>query len=97
MTKEGKDKEFLEYVIKAIVNHPEDVKIQRSIDERGVLLSLKVNPKDVGIVIGRKGQTVTAIRTLLKIIGTREKAYVNLRVELPEGRTEREVEENLEV
>lgn len=97
MAKDGKDKEFLEYVIKAIVNQPEDVKIQRSIDERGVLLNLKVNPKDVGIVIGRKGQTVTAIRTLLKIIGTREKAYVNLRVELPEGRSEREVEENLEV
>lgn len=97
MVKGETDKNFLEYVIKAIVNYPDDVKIERTIDERGVLLNLRVNPKDVGIVIGRKGQTVTAVRTLLKIIGTKEKAYVNLKVELPEGKSEREVEENIEV
>lgn len=98
MAKAAQDQAFLEYVIKAIVNSPDEVKVDRVIDERGVLLTLKVDPKDIGIVIGKKGQTVTAVRTLLKIIGTQEKAYVNLKVELPEeGRIDGSRDRDLEV
>ena len=56
--------EFLENILKSLVNHPEDVKIERTVDEMGVLLTIKLNPADVGIVIGRKGNTIRAIRTL---------------------------------
>ncbi|KKS65732.1 MAG: hypothetical protein UV34_C0009G0003 [Parcubacteria group bacterium GW2011_GWB1_42_6] len=62
------DQEFVEYVIKSIVDHPEDVKTERQIDEMGVLLTLKVNPEDMGQVIGRQGGTARAIRTLLRVI-----------------------------
>ncbi len=80
-----KDKEFLEYVVKELVDHPEDVKIERKVDEMGVLLSLKVNPKDMGQVIGRKGSTARAIRSLVRIIGLKNHARVNLKIEEPEG------------
>jgi len=80
-----KDQEFLEYVVKAIVSHPDDVSIQRTVDEMGVLLSLKLNPEDMGQIIGRSGQTARALRTLLKIIGTQNNARVNLKIEEPEG------------
>ena len=63
MTNE-QDKEFLEFVVKHIVDNPKDVEIKRDIDERGVLLSLKVNPQDMGQVIGREGQTAKAMRSL---------------------------------
>lgn len=79
------DKDFLEYVVKAIVGHPEDVSSERNIDERGVLLTLKINPEDMGYVIGRQGQTAKAIRTLLKIVGAKNNARVNLKIEEPEG------------
>lgn len=74
------DQGFLEYVVKSIVSHPEDVQIDRSVDERGVLLTLKINPADMGFVIGRQGQTARAIRTLLKIVGARNNARVNLKI-----------------
>lgn len=80
-----KDQEFVEYVVKAIVNHPEDVKTERSVDEMGVLITLKINPEDMGYVIGKQGQTARAIRTLLKIVGAKEKARVNLKIHEPEG------------
>lgn len=79
------DQAFLEYVIKAIVNHPEDVKTDRTVDERGVLITLDVNPSDMGYVIGRQGQTARAVRTLLKIVGAKNNARVNLKVNEPEG------------
>ena len=79
------DKEFLEFIVKAIVGHPKDVKIDRTVDERGVLLTLDINPEDMGYVIGRRGQTAQAIRTLLKIIGAKNNARVNLKVNEPEG------------
>ncbi len=79
------DKEFLEFIVKAIVGHPEDVKIDRTVDERGVLLTLDINPEDMGYVIGRRGQTAQAMRTLLKIIGAKNNARVNLKVNEPEG------------
>ncbi len=79
------DQEFLEVVIKAIVNHPDDVKVERVVDERGVLLTLDVNPSDMGYVIGRQGQTARAVRTLLKIVGAKNNARVNLKINEPEG------------
>ena len=87
MNKEA-DKEFLEFVVKAIVDHPEDVHVERIVDERGVLLSLRVNALDMGQVIGRKGETANkAIRPLLKIVGVKNNARVNLKIEEPEGST----------
>ncbi len=80
-----KDEDFLEYVIKALVSHPEDVKVTRKVDEMGVLLSLKVNQEDMGQIIGRQGNTARAIRTLLRIIGLKNNARVNLKIEEPEG------------
>lgn len=79
------DKEFLEYLIKSIVDHPEDVKIDRKVDEMGVLLSLKVNPQDMGQVVGRQGSTAKAVRSLLRIVGIKNNARVNLKIEEPEG------------
>lgn len=79
------DQEFVEYVVKAIVGHPEDVQTDRTIDERGVLITLKVNPADMGYVIGRQGQTARSIRTLLKIVGAKNNARVNLKIYEPEG------------
>ncbi len=82
------DKEFLETIVKALVNKPEDVVVERVIDERGVLLTLKVNPEEMGKIIGKQGQTARALRTLLRIIGNRNNSYVNLKVYEPnkEGR-----------
>jgi len=79
------DKDFLEMVVKSIVNNPNDVVVDRTIDERGVLLTLKTNPADMGYVIGRKGQTAQSIRTLLKIIGAKNNSRVNLKIFDPEG------------
>ena len=87
--KETNDKDFLEYVVKALVDHPEDVKLERRVDEMGVLLSLKVNPEDMGQIIGRGGATARAIRSLVRIIGLRNHARVNLKIEEPEGREEK--------
>lgn len=82
-----RDQEFVEYIVKSIVGHPEDVKTERTIDEMGVLITLKINPADMGYVIGRQGQTARAIRTLLKIVGARNNARVNLKIQEPEGST----------
>jgi predicted RNA-binding protein YlqC (UPF0109 family) len=80
-----KDRDFLEYVVKAIVDNPEDVIVERKIDEMGVLITLSVNPKDMGMVIGREGSTAKAIRTLLRVVGARNNARVNLKINEPEG------------
>jgi len=85
MAKAETDKEFLEFIIKALVDHPEDVKIDRRVDEMGVLLSLKVNPEDMGQIIGREGSTARAIRSLVRIVGLKNHARVNLKIEEPEG------------
>ena len=79
------DQEFLEYLVKSLVDHPEDVSVSRKVDEMGVLLSLRVNPIDMGQVVGRQGATAKAIRSLLKIVGIKNNARVNLRIEEPEG------------
>lgn len=83
------DKDFLEFVVKSIVDHPDDVKIDRKVDEMGVLLSLHVNPQDMGQVVGRQGSTAKAIRSLLRIVGIKNNARINLKIEEPEGSTRR--------
>jgi len=85
MAKATIDEEFLEYVIKALVDNPGDVKIDRKVDEMGVLLSLKVNPEDMGQIIGKAGSTARAIRSLVRIVGLKNHARVNLKIEEPEG------------
>jgi len=79
------DKEFLEFIVKAIVGNPDDVKVDRKVDEMGVLLTLDLNPEDMGYVIGKQGQTAKAVRTLLKIIGAKNQARVNLKINDPRG------------
>jgi len=79
------DQEFIEMVVKAIVSNPEDVKTERKVDEMGVLITLHINPEDMGYVIGRGGQTARALRTLLKIVGAKNNARVNLKIYEPEG------------
>lgn len=79
------DQEFLEFVVKRLVDNPNDVSVERTIDEMGVLLTLKVNPKDMGQIIGREGQTARALRTLLRVIGAKHNARVNLKIYEPEG------------
>ncbi|MBI2446658.1 MAG: KH domain-containing protein [Parcubacteria group bacterium] len=79
------DQEFLEYLVKSIVDHPDDVKVDRKVDEMGVLLDLRVNQEDMGMLIGRQGSTAKALRTLLRIVGARHNARVNLKIEEPEG------------
>jgi uncharacterized protein len=85
MTESMKDKDFVEYVVKQLVDNPDDVKVERKIDEMGVLISLDVNPNDMGMVIGREGMTAKALRTLLRVIGARNNARVNLKINEPEG------------
>jgi predicted RNA-binding protein YlqC (UPF0109 family) len=80
-----RDQQFLEYVIKSLVDKPEEVKIDRTVDEMGVLLKLTVNRDDMGKVIGRSGATAKAIRTILRVVGMKNDARVNLKIEEPEG------------
>lgn len=87
MTDTAKDREFVEYVVKMLVDHPDDVKVERKIDEMGVLVTLDVNPEDMGMVIGREGVTAKALRTLLRVIGARNNARVNLKINEPVGST----------
>ena len=79
------DQSFVEGIVKSIVNHPGDVRTERIVDERGVLITLHINPEDMGYVIGRQGQTARALRTLLKIVGAKNNARVNLKIYEPEG------------
>ena len=96
------DVAFLEYVVKGLVDNPNDVKVARTVDEMGVLLTLSVNPADMGKVIGRMGNTAKAIRTLLRVVGMKNNARVNLKINEPEGgmpkapRTDKTVDESLE-
>ncbi len=87
MAKMEKDQEFVESVIKSLVDHPEDVKTERKIDEMGVLITLHVHPEDMGQVIGRSGATAKSIRTLLRVVGAKNNARVNLKIVEPEGST----------
>lgn len=79
------DKQFLETVVKSLVDHPDSVKIVRTVDEMGVLLTLDVHADDMGKIIGRSGNTAKAIRTLLRVVGMKHDARVNLKINEPEG------------
>ena len=85
MSEKELDYEFLEYVVKTLVDNPNDVKIERTVDEMGVLLTLGVNSADMGKVIGRQGNTAKAIRILLRVVGMKNNARVNLKINEPEG------------
>lgn len=80
-----KDKEFIEFVVKCLVNHPDDVTTKREVDEMGVLIELTVNPEDMGQVIGKDGRTAKALRTLLRVMGAKNNARINLKIIEPEG------------
>lgn len=73
--------------MKSLVDNPNDVKVDRTIDEMGVLLTLSVNPADMGKIIGRKGNTAKAVRTLLRVVGMKNNARVNMKINEPEGST----------
>ncbi len=79
------DQQFLESVVKALVDHPDSVTINRTVDEMGVLLTLDVHAEDMGKIIGRSGNTAKAIRTLLRVVGMKNDARVNLKINEPEG------------
>lgn len=74
------DQQFVEYVVKSLVEHPDDVTVERVIDEKGVLLTLTVNPDDLGRVIGKRGATAQSLRTLLRALGTKNDARYNLKI-----------------
>lgn len=74
------DQQFIEYIVKSVVGNPEAVKIERTIDEKGVLLELTVDPEDLGRVIGKRGATAQSLRTLLRALGTKNDARYNLKI-----------------
>lgn len=79
------DQQFLDFVVKSLVDNQNDVKITRTVDEMGVLMTLEVNAADMGKVIGRSGNTAKAIRTLLRVVGMKNNSRVNLKINEPEG------------
>lgn len=79
------DKEFVETIVKAIVDKPEKVKVDRKVDEMGVLLELTVDAEDMGKIIGKEGRTAKALRTLLRVLGAKSNARLNLKIIEPEG------------
>ena len=85
MAEKHSDQEFVEELVRAIVQYPNDVRTDRAVDEMGVLITLHINPADMGYVIGRQGQTAPSLRTLLKIVGAKNNARVNLKIYEPEG------------
>lgn len=85
MNKEPQDKEFLEFIVKTLVDNPNGVRVDRKVDEMGVLLTLHVPQEEMGKIIGRDGSTARAIRTLLRIVGLKHHARVNLKIEEPAG------------
>lgn len=74
------DQQFVEYIVKSLVGNPDAVSIERSVDEKGVLLELTVDPEDLGRVIGKRGATAQSIRSLLRALGTKNEARYNLKI-----------------
>lgn len=85
MAEKKPDQAVLEFIVKTLVNYPDAVEVKRMVDEMGVVLSLKVDPRDMGLIIGRAGSTAKALRTLLRIVGIKNNARVSLKVEEPAG------------
>ena len=81
------DQQFIEYIVKSVVGNPDDVIVERIIDEKGVLLTLTVNPDDLGRVIGKRGVTAQSLRTLLRALGTKNDARYNLKIVNNDGQT----------
>ena len=79
----NKDEEFVDYVIRALVDNPDQVKIERRVDEMGVLITLDLAPADMGKIIGKQGATAKAIRTLLRVVGMKNNSRVNLKINEP--------------
>jgi predicted RNA-binding protein YlqC (UPF0109 family) len=79
------DQEFVEYVVKSIVDHPDDVKTDRIVDEMGTLISLHVHAEDMATIIGKEGRTAKALRTVLRVLGARHNERINLKIIEPEG------------
>ena len=79
------DRDFVEYIVKQVVDHPDQVAVDRTVDEMGVLITLKVAKEDMGKVIGKSGQTAKSIRILLRVIGSKNNARVNLKIVEPDG------------
>lgn len=77
--------DILESILKALVNHPDEVEVKRTLDEMGVLLTVKVNPQDMGLIVGRKGDMIKSLRTLMRTIGLRHHARVNIKLDEPAG------------
>lgn len=88
-----KDQSFVEYVAKELVEKPEKVVTKRTVDEMGVLIELTVDKEDMGVIIGKEGKTAKAIRTLLRVLGAKNDARVNLKIVEPEGSEPRPAEE----
>ena len=79
------DQQFVEFIVKALVNKPEDVKSDRKVDEQGVLITVHTAPEDTGYVIGKGGKTAVAIRTLLATLGAKANMRVSFRIDAPEN------------
>lgn len=82
----GPDRDFVEYIVKQLVTDTDAIEVTRTVDEMGVLITLKVAKEDMGRIIGKSGQTAKAIRVLLRIIGSKNNARVNLKIIEPDGK-----------
>jgi predicted RNA-binding protein YlqC (UPF0109 family) len=82
---QGPDRDFVEYIVKQIVSQPDAVEVSRTVDEMGVLITLKVHKDDMGKIIGKSGQTAKSLRVLLRVIGSKNNARVNLKIVEPDG------------
>ncbi len=80
---QGADRDFVEYIVKQMVDHPEDVVVTRTVDDMGVLITLLVNKEDMGKIIGKSGQTAKSLRVLLRMVGSRFNERVNLKIAEP--------------
>ncbi len=88
---QGSDRDFVKFIVKQMVLNPDDVEVTRAVDEMGVLITLKVSKEDMGRIIGKNGQTAKSIRVLLRVIGAKNNARVNLKIIEPEGGREIEI------
>lgn len=87
------DRDFVEYILKAIVSHPEEITVTRTVDDLGVLLTISAHPDDMGTIIGKNGQTAKSIRTLLHALGSKSNERVNMKILEPEGSVKKKAEE----
>lgn len=83
---QGPDRDFVEYIVKQMVSNPDEIEVVRTVDEMGVLITLKVSKADMGRIIGKNGQTAKAIRVLLRVVGSKNNARVNLKIIEPDGK-----------